>query len=64
MDTDNRLLVDHSEAMHRLGGIGRTKFYELINDQEIEQVKIGRRSFITAKSIGAYVDRLSEAANA
>ena len=60
MDTDPRLLVPYDDAMRMLGGIGRTKFYELIDDNEIEQVKIGRRGFITAKSLAAYVDRLSE----
>jgi hypothetical protein len=60
MDSDiGRLLVPYDEAMHVLGGIGRTKFYELIEDRELEQVKIGRRGFITAKSLAAYVDRLS-----
>lgn len=64
MDTTDRLLVPYDDAMHMLGGIGRTKFYELIEDREIEQVKIGRRGFITAKSLAAYVDSLSEAASA
>lgn len=64
MDTDNRLLIDHGEAMRKLGGIGRTTFYQLINDGEIEQVHIGRRGFITAKSLAAYVDRLSERVSA
>lgn len=64
MDTDNRLLIDHGEAMRKLGGIGRTTFYQLINDGEIEQVHIGRRGFITAKSLAAYVDRLSQPVSA
>jgi hypothetical protein len=65
MDSDtDRLLVPYDEAMHKLGNLGRTKFYELIEDKEIDRVKIGRRGFITAKSIAAYVDRLSRAASA
>ena len=65
MDTDtDRLLVPYDEAMDVLGGIGRTKFNELIDADEIVRVKIGRRGFITAKSLTAYVERLSEAATA
>jgi hypothetical protein len=43
-----------------LGGIGRTMLYDLMAAGELEQVKIGRRGFVTAKSIAAYVDRLSQ----
>jgi hypothetical protein len=65
MDTDtDRLLVRYDEAMDVLGGIGRTKFNELIDEDEIVRVKIGRRGFITAKSLAAYVERLSEEATA
>ena len=65
MDTDtDRLLVPYDEAMDVLGGIGRTKFNELIDADEIVRVKIGRRGFITTKSLTAYVERLSEAATA
>ncbi|OBI72716.1 helix-turn-helix domain-containing protein [Mycobacterium asiaticum] len=50
MDSDTgRLLVPYDEAMRMLGGIGRTTFYELMATGEIEQVKIGRRGFITSK---------------
>ena len=42
MDSD-RMLIPYDDAMHMLGGIGRTKFYELIQDGELDQVKIGRR---------------------
>lgn len=44
----NQLLMSHDEAMRQLGGIGRTTFYGLIEARELEQVHIGRRSFITA----------------
>jgi hypothetical protein len=63
MNSDtNRLLVPYDEAMHKLGGLGRTKFYELVDNGQLTRVKIGRRGFITAESLGALVDRLSEAA--
>jgi hypothetical protein len=60
--TGNRLLIPYDEAMHALGGIGRTMFYELIDDGLLERVNIGRRGFITAKSLAAYVDSLSRTA--
>jgi predicted DNA-binding transcriptional regulator AlpA len=61
MDSNNELLLSHNEAMRRLGGIGRTTFYGLIEADELEQVHIGRRSFITADSIEGFVNRLKEA---
>jgi hypothetical protein len=64
MDGSDRLLVPYDEAMRVLGGIGKTTFFQLKQTRQIEQVKIGRRGFITAKSIAAYVDRLSQAASA
>jgi hypothetical protein len=58
---DQRLLVPIPDTMIALG-VGRTKVYELIDDHEIVKVNIGRRSFVTVKSLAAYVDRLSDAA--
>lgn len=62
MDPEStRLLLPYDEARIALGGIGRTTLWELVNRSEIVRVNVGRRGFITAKSIAAYVDRLSEA---
>ena len=47
-----------------LGGIGHTTIYDLIKRGELLKVNIGRRGFITAESLAAYVDRLSQAATA
>jgi hypothetical protein len=55
-----RLLVPYDEARHNLGDIGRTTLYELIDKGELVRVNIGRRGFITTKSLAAYVGRLSE----
>ena len=52
----DRLLIPYNEARHILGDLGRTKFHGLIDERELERVKIGRRAFITAKSLAAYVD--------
>lgn len=57
-------LVSIQEAREKwLGGVGRTTVYDLIKRGELTQVHVGRRSFLTAKSLEAYVDRLSEAAS-
>ncbi len=65
-ETDTALaapLLAIPEARRLLGGIGLTKIYALINDGEITKVNIGRRGFITAKSLAAFVDRLAESAH-
>ena len=63
MPTDTRrLLVPYEEARHQLGDIGRTKFYELIDTAQLVRVCIGRRGFITAESLAAYVGSLTAAA--
>ena len=64
MDTTSQLLVPYGIARHQLGDIGRTKFYELIEQKELVRVSIGRRGFITAQSIADYVDSLSQAVTA
>jgi hypothetical protein len=65
MDSETeRLLVPYDEARRKLGDIGRTTMYELFDQGELVRVNIGRRGFVTAKSLAAYVDRLSEAATA
>lgn len=46
-----RPLVPVPEAMETLGGIGRTKFYDVVNAGELVKVNIGSRSFITAESL-------------
>lgn len=60
-DTGHRLLYPLSEARTKLGGIGHTTIYELFKAGELTRVNIGRRAFVTAESLAAYVDRLSEA---
>lgn len=55
-------LIPIPEAREKhLGGIGTTTIYRLIKDGELQKVNIGRRSFITADSIEAYIGRLAEA---
>lgn len=56
-----RLLYPVHEAAEQLG-IQRTSLYELLKGGELERVKIGRRTLITAESLTEYVDRLRVAA--
>lgn len=58
----NRLLLPYDEARDKLGGISRTTLWELVNRRELTKVNVGRRGFITAKSVAAYVDRIESAA--
>ena len=54
-----RLLYPHEEARERLGGIGRSTLYKLVERGDLVNVKIGKRSFITADSLKAFVDHLA-----
>jgi hypothetical protein len=60
--TTGQLLVPIPDACRILGYLGRTKVYELVDVGELTKVNIGRRGFITAKSLEDYVNRLTEAA--
>jgi len=65
MNTEHeQLLVPVPGACSKLGDVSRTTIYDLVNRGELVKVNIGRRGFITAKSLAAYVDRLSESATA
>ena len=50
-------LASITETRQRLGGIGRTKVYELI-ESDLETVKIGRRRLVVSSSIDRLVERL------
>jgi excisionase family DNA binding protein len=63
MDPVTKRLVPMPDTMRLLGDLGRTKLYELIKDGEITKVKIGSRSFVTAESLDAYLERLVEGAH-
>ncbi len=57
----DKLLLSDPEAMEALG-IGRTKLWELKKAGDLVQVRIGRRSFVTAESVRGYVDALTTTA--
>lgn len=52
-----RLLYPFPEAADLIG-VKRTTLYALVSQGELDQVKIGRRSLITADSLSQYVSRL------
>ena len=53
----DQLLVDAEEAARRIG-IGRTKMYELLGQNEIESVAVGRRRLVPTTALDEYVQRL------
>jgi predicted DNA-binding transcriptional regulator AlpA len=58
---EDRLLVPIPDAQFQLGGVSRPTVYKLVNEGQLTKVNIGTRGFITAKSLEAYVDRLTQA---
>jgi hypothetical protein len=63
-ETPRQLLIPIPEARAQLGGIGHTTIYELVKHRQLVKVNIGRRGFVTAESLAAYVHRLTKAATA
>lgn len=51
-----RKLRPVDETCDIMGGIGRTKLYDLIKRGELQLVKIGSRSFVTDDSIVSYIE--------
>lgn len=49
--------IDETQKMI---GVGRTKVYQLMDDRELESVKIGDRRLITMPSIKKMIERLLE----
>jgi excisionase family DNA binding protein len=54
------LLPVYPDAGKALGGLGRTKIYELITSGQLRTVKIGRRRFVPASAIEEYVAELEQ----
>jgi excisionase family DNA binding protein len=61
MHSDDSLLVPiwNGNVSAKLGGLGRSKIYKLIDEGELLRVNIGRRAFVTRQSIDDYVSRLA-----
>lgn len=54
------LLSIYPDTGRAIGGLGRTKVYELITSGELRTVKIGRRRFVPASAVEEYVARLEQ----
>lgn len=48
------------EARKRLGGMCRTSLYRAVHRKELELVKVGGRSIITARSLNALLNGKSQ----
>jgi len=57
-----RLLYPIPEVLAALGGISRAQFYALLAAGDLRAVKLGRRTFVTAQALDAYVARLNRGA--
>lgn len=54
-----RLLYPLPEVRKMLGDLSHSGLYKLFGSGAIRVTKIGRRSYVTAEEIRAYVDRIS-----
>lgn len=52
-----RKLYPVSECRQLLGGIGKTFFYDLVKQNELELIKLGRRSYVSGESIDALIEK-------
>jgi excisionase family DNA binding protein len=59
----NERLHDEKAARERLGGIGRSLFWELISSKELRSVKIGKRRLVPEQAICEYIARLERQAD-
>lgn len=55
----DKLLYPEAEARAQLGGISRSKLYELIAAGELHVTKIGARTFFTAEELRRFVGQLA-----
>ena len=59
----NRMLVSIHNTCAELGGVSRTKVYDLVNRGLLTKVNIGTRGFITGESLSRYVESLAQPVN-
>lgn len=55
-------LNDVEATGKKLGGLGRTRVFDLIASGQLASVKIGRRRFVPDSAIAAYVESLKASA--
>jgi predicted DNA-binding transcriptional regulator AlpA len=57
---EGQALVSIPEVKERVGGLSRSRIYQLIRDGELQRVKIGARAFVTEESLSSFFDRLTD----
>jgi excisionase family DNA binding protein len=55
-------LCDEAYCRDYLGGIGRTKWYELIGSGELPSVRLGRRRLVRHAELDRFIERLAAGA--
>ena len=55
------LLLTLEEASQQLGGLSRTKLFELMREGQLKPVKIGRRTFLTLDVLRRFVSDQAQA---
>jgi len=55
---EEALLVPVGQVSGLLGGLSRSSVYNLLDNGELERVKLGTRCFVTRSSIEALIERL------
>lgn len=58
-----RKLISVYDARLLLGGIGRTKLYELIGNGDLQTVKLGRRTLFFEAEVVAFSESLPRGAS-
>ncbi|OFW87511.1 MAG: hypothetical protein A3J37_07255 [Alphaproteobacteria bacterium RIFCSPHIGHO2_12_FULL_45_9] len=56
-------LISKEDARKALGGIGNTKFYQLLNQGQISAVKIGKSLRVRRSEIDRFISTLPEYKN-
>ena len=60
-NTQEPLLLTLEEASQKLGGLSRTKLFELMREGHLRPVKIGRRTFLTLDVLRQFVTDQAQA---
>jgi hypothetical protein len=59
---EEAMLVPVGQVSVLLGGLSRSSVYSLVENGDLERVKLGARCFVTRSSIDVLVERLREEA--
>jgi excisionase family DNA binding protein len=54
----NEELLDKKQTCEALGGLGFTKFYDLLKNGQLQAVKIGKRTMVKRSEISRYLSTL------